>query len=196
MSYPGTSPPRFLLPWPILGQTWWHSGYRSTLRPFASRTWALWEPSSRPGSCQKSPLPICWPRFRTNRDCRPVFKIHQHRPPNRNPREDMLTLKQSMITWVSSYESARNRSNSSWPAVSQSDSSMCTLSTKRSWTDDKHVNGSKRWDVDVIYHGHNFLMRAEAVSIYTFIFKLGKWNGPHVPKTVGSLYRRVKKTNG
>jgi hypothetical protein len=42
------------------------------------------------------------------------------------------TLKQSIITCVSSYESARRRSNSSWPAVSHRDSSMWTLSTKMS----------------------------------------------------------------
>jgi len=41
-----------------------------------------------------------------------------------------LTLKQSMSTCVSSYDSARNRSNSSWPAVSHSESSTCILSTK------------------------------------------------------------------
>lgn len=42
------------------------------------------------------------------------------------------TLKQSIMTWVSSYESARKRSNSSCPAVSHSDNSICVLSTKMS----------------------------------------------------------------
>jgi hypothetical protein len=52
----------------------------------------------------------------------------------------MLTLKQSIMTCVSSYESARSRSNSSWPAVSHNDSSMCTLSTNMS-SDCKRVYG-------------------------------------------------------
>ncbi|KAI7224044.1 hypothetical protein KC333_g163 [Hortaea werneckii] len=46
----------------------------------------------------------------------------------------LSTLKQSMIAWVSSYDKERRRSNSSCPAVSQSESSTWVLSIKMSWT--------------------------------------------------------------
>lgn len=140
MSYPDISPPRSLLPWPTLARTWWCSGCRSDPRLFASRIWVPSGPYAHQDSCRRFPLPICSQHSRMNRGCRPACTVSFW--PTLQTLKAIRTLKQSMITWVSSYESARNRSNSSCPAVSQSDSSMCTLSTKRSWV--KHVSKRKR----------------------------------------------------